>query len=47
MEFREWRVSKDLCFIVDLSVPDPFDPHFQVDILRDYTLEFKVRVKST
>ena len=28
-------------------VPDPFDPHLLANILRDYTLEFEVRVKST
>ena len=45
--FREWRASRDPCFIVDLSVPDPLDPCLSIDILRDYTLEFKVKVKST
>ena len=46
-EFREWRASRDPCFIVDLSVLDPFDPHLPGDILRDYALDFEVRVKST
>lgn len=37
----------DPCFIIDLSLFDPFDPRLPIDILRDYTLEFKVRVEST
>ena len=47
IEFREWRASKYPCFIVDLSVPDLLDPHLVPNILRDYTLEFEVRVEST
>jgi len=43
MEFREWRASRDLCFIADLSVLDPLDPRLPTDILRDYALEFEVR----
>lgn len=43
---RERRASKDPCFIVDLLVLDPFDPCLLVDILRDYALEFEVRVES-
>ena len=46
-KFREWRATRDPCFIVDLLVLDPFDPYLLVDILRDYTLEFEVRVEST
>lgn len=37
----------DPCFIIDLSVLDPLDPHLPVDILKDYTLEFEVRGKGT
>ena len=47
IEFREWKATRDPCFIIDLSVPDPLDLHLLVNILREYTLEFKVRVKST
>ena len=46
-EFREWRATRYLCFIIDLSVPDPLDPCLSTDILRDYTLEFEVKVQST
>ena len=46
-EFKEWRASRDPCFIVDLSVLDPFDPCLPTDILRDYALKFEVRVEST
>ena len=35
------------CFIVVLSTLDPLNPRLPVDILRDYTLEFEVRVNST
>ena len=46
-EFREWRATRYLCFIIDLLVPDPLDPCLLADILRDYTLEFEVKVKRT
>lgn len=46
-EFREWRATRDLCFIIDLLVLDHLDPCLLIDILRDYTLEFEVRVEST
>ena len=46
VEFREWRAIRDLCFIVDLSIPNPLDLRFPTDILRDYTFKFKVRVES-
>jgi len=46
-EFREWRATRDPCFIIDLSLPDPLNPRLPVDILRNYTLEFEVRVEST
>ena len=29
-EFREWRASRDLYFIVDLLVPDPLDGAFRL-----------------
>ena len=45
-EFREWKTTIDSCFIIDISISDPFDPHLLVDILRDYILEFEVRVES-
>ena len=41
------EASRDPCFIVDLSILDPLDPRLPADILRDYALEFEVRVKST
>ena len=37
----------DPCFIVDLLVLDPLDPHLPTDIQEDYTPQFEVRVKST
>ena len=46
-KFRQWRVSRDPCFIVDVSVLDPLDPRLSTDILKDYVLEFKVRVEGT
>ena len=47
IKFKEWRATKDLCFIIDLSVLDPLDPRLPADILRDYALKFEVRVEST
>ena len=47
VEFREWRANRDPCFIIDLSVLNPFDSRLLANILRDYTLEFEVRVEST
>lgn len=47
MEFREWRANKDLCFNVDLLIQDLFNPYLPADILRDYALEFEVKVEST
>ena len=41
------EASKDLCFIVDLSVLNLLDPRFLADILRDYALEFEIKVEST
>ena len=46
-EFKEWRFSRDPYFIVDLLVLDPLDPCLLANILRDYALEFEVRVEST
>ena len=47
VEFREWGAIRDPCFIIDLSLPDPVNPRLPGDILRNYTLEFEVRVEST
>ena len=47
IKFKKWRATKDLCFIIDLSVLDPLDPRLPADILRDYALKFEVRVEST
>ena len=44
---RKWRATRDLCFIIDLLVLDPLNLHLLVDIMRDYTLEFEVKVKNT
>ena len=46
-EFREWRPSRDPCFLIDLSMPNSFDPWLPADIPRDYTLELEIRVEST
>ena len=46
-EFREQRASRVPCIIVVLSVLDPLDPCLLANILRDYALEFEVRVEST
>lgn len=46
-EFREWRASRDACFLINLSILDSLDPRLLADILRDYTLKFKIKVEST
>ena len=40
------EATRDPCFIIDLSVPDPRDLHLSTNMLKDYTLEFKVKVKE-
>ena len=44
-EFRVWRDTRDPVFALDLSSPVPTDLPLPVDILRDYTLEFEIRVE--
>ena len=44
---REWKATRDPCFIIDLSLSDSLDPRLPANILRDYTLEFEVRVERT
>ena len=46
-QLRFTSATRELCFIVDLSVLDPLDPRLPANILGDYTLEFQVKVKST
>ena len=46
-KLREWRATRDPCFIIDLSLSDSLDPRLPANILRDYTLEFEVRVERT
>ena len=36
---------RDLVFVLDLSSPVSIDMPFSTNILRDYTLEFEIRVK--
>lgn len=43
--FRIWRDTQDLVFVFDLLLPVSTDMPLPVDILRDYTLEFKIRVE--
>jgi len=42
-----WRDTSDPVFVLDLSSPVSTDMPLLVDILRDYTLEFKIRVERT
>ena len=46
-KLREWRATRDPCFIIDLSLSDSLDPRLPANIRRDYTLEFEVRVERT
>lgn len=45
-EFRVWRDTRDPVFVFDLSSPVLTDMPLSADILKDYTLEFKIRVKK-
>nr|POE95299.1 hypothetical protein CFP56_05659 [Quercus suber] len=45
LEFRVWRDTGDPVFVFDLSSPVSTDMALPTDILRDYTLEFEIRVK--
>ena len=44
-KFKVWRDTRDLVFMFDLSSPVSADLPFPTDILRDYTLEFEIRVE--
>ena len=46
VEFKEWRANIYPCFIIDLSLSNPLNLRLPVDVLRDYTFEFEVRVES-
>lgn len=43
--FRVWQDMRDPVFMLDLSSPVSVDLPLLVDILRDYTLKFKIRVE--
>ena len=45
VEFRVWRDTRDPSFVFDLSSPVSAELPLHVDILRDYTLEFEIRVE--
>ena len=40
-----WQDMRDLVFVLDLSLPISTDMPLPADILRDYTLEFEIRVE--
>ena len=44
-EFRVWRDTKDPNFVFDLSSPISAKLPLSADVLRNYTLEFKIRVE--
>ena len=46
IEFRVWRDTRDPSFVFDLSSPVLAELPFLADILRDYTLEFEIRVEK-
>lgn len=46
-KFRVWRDKREPVFVLDLSSLDSTDLPFPADILRDYTLEFEIRVERT
>ena len=45
-EFRVWRDTKDPGFVFDLSLLLSTELPFPADILRDYTLEFEIRIEK-
>ena len=45
-EFRVWRDMRDPVFVLDLSLLVSTDIPLPTDILRDYTLEFEIRVEK-
>ena len=44
---RVWQDTQNPVFVFDLLLLVSTDMPLPVDILRDYTLEFKIRVKKT
>ena len=44
-EFRMWRGIRDPIFVFDLSSPVLAKLPLPADVLRDYTLEFEIRVE--
>ena len=44
-EFRVWQDTQDPVFVFDLSSPVSIDMPLPANILRDYTLEFEIRVE--
>ena len=44
-EFRVWRDTRDPSFVFDLSSPILVELPFPADVLRDYTLEYEIRLK--
>ena len=44
-KFRVWRDTKDPNFVFDLSSPISAKLPLSADVLRNYTLEFKIRVE--
>jgi len=46
IEFRVWRDTRDPSFVLDLSSPVSVELPLLANVLRDYTLEFEIRVKK-
>ena len=44
-EFRVWRDTRDPSFVFDLSSPILVELSLPADVLRDYTLEYEIRLK--
>lgn len=45
VEFRVWQDTRDPVFVLDLSSPVSTNITLSIDILRDCTLEFEIRVE--
>jgi len=45
-KFKVWRDTRDLVFMLDLSSPVSIEFPLSIDIVRDYTLKFEIRVES-
>ena len=44
-DFRVWRDTRDPSFVFDLSSPILVELPLPADVLRDYTLEYEIRLK--